>query len=135
MRLLDLPDDVLEQVATGRLSEGHGRALLQADGHDAQRRLARRAVGESWTVRRTEAAAREEAAARTRARTRRAAGAGWLDDDVRNDLTDALYRALGVAVRIHDEAAGARVELRLASPEEAAALLERLSGSNAPPHA
>src|SRR4051794_16534629 len=30
MRLLDLPDDVLDLLATGQLSEGHGRALLTA---------------------------------------------------------------------------------------------------------
>jgi ParB family chromosome partitioning protein len=135
LRLLDLPDDVLEHVASGRLSEGHGRALLQADGHDAQRGLARRAVGEGWTVRRTEAAARDAAASSARSRVRRPAAAGWLDDDLRNDLADALYRALGVPVRIHDDAGEARVEVRLATPEEAAALIERLSGSAAPPHA
>src|SRR5271165_5457165 len=31
IRLLDLPDDVIELVANGALSEGHGRALLLAE--------------------------------------------------------------------------------------------------------
>jgi ParB family chromosome partitioning protein len=125
LRLLDLPDEVLDHVAAGRLSEGHGRALLQAEGHDAQRRLARRAVAESWSVRRTEAAARE-ATPRTRRGGRAAAGPDWADDDLRNDLTDALFRATGRPVRIQPDGAGVRIELRLASPEEAAALLARL---------
>src|SRR3954454_20479906 len=30
IRLLDLPDDVLDLLAAGELSEGHGRAILQA---------------------------------------------------------------------------------------------------------
>src|SRR3954471_2318254 len=41
IRLLDLPDEVLELLAAGDLSEGHGRALLMARGNDARRRLAR----------------------------------------------------------------------------------------------
>ena len=32
IRLLDLPDEVLELLAAGELSEGHGRAILQARG-------------------------------------------------------------------------------------------------------
>ena len=35
IRLLDLPDSVLELLESGDLSEGHGRAILQAGGADA----------------------------------------------------------------------------------------------------
>src|SRR4051812_31629000 len=41
IRLLDLPDEVLDLMASGELSEGHGRAILQASGNDARRALAR----------------------------------------------------------------------------------------------
>ena len=44
IRLLDLPDETLELLESGELSEGHGRALLAADGNDVRRRLARDAV-------------------------------------------------------------------------------------------
>ena len=44
IRLLDLPDPALELLELGELSEGHGRALLQAKGADAARR-ARQARG------------------------------------------------------------------------------------------
>src|SRR5919108_1200665 len=37
IRLLDLPDDALELIASGELSEGHGRALLTARGNDSRR--------------------------------------------------------------------------------------------------
>src|SRR5271155_1773 len=39
IRLLDLPDDVIELLLSGALSEGHGRALLLADDHGARREL------------------------------------------------------------------------------------------------
>src|SRR3954463_12051532 len=45
LRLLDLPDEALALVEDGRLSEGHGRALLLADDHADRRRLARPAGG------------------------------------------------------------------------------------------
>ena len=44
MRLLDLPDEAIELLEEGALSEGHGRALLLAEDHGARRRLARAAV-------------------------------------------------------------------------------------------
>ena len=37
IRLLDLPDEALELIERGALTEGHGRALLLADDHAARR--------------------------------------------------------------------------------------------------
>jgi ParB family chromosome partitioning protein len=62
VRLLDLPDDVLEMLESGLLSEGHGRALLQARDRMTQRRLAGDARDRGWSVRETEAMARSSAA-------------------------------------------------------------------------
>src|SRR3984893_4474325 len=59
VRLLDLPDEVLELLQGGTLSAGHGRALLLAEDHDARKALALRAVSEEWSVRTAEARARE----------------------------------------------------------------------------
>ena len=44
IRLLELPDEALELIEAGDLSEGHGRALLLADDHADRRRLARAAA-------------------------------------------------------------------------------------------
>ena len=74
LRLLDLPDEALELLARGDLTEGHGRAILMAGNHDDRRRLARTAVAEGWNVRRTEAEARalsEAAPPEERIRARR----------------------------------------------------------------
>ncbi len=50
-RLLDLPDEVLSLVATKELSAGHARTLLSLR-EDADRiTVARRALGEGWSVR------------------------------------------------------------------------------------
>src|SRR5438094_9649192 len=58
LRILDLPDEALELLEVGRLTEGHGRALLMAPEHADRRRLARAAADQGWSVRVTEVKAR-----------------------------------------------------------------------------
>src|SRR5688572_28325525 len=54
LRLLDLPLEVQRLLTSGRLSAGHGRALLALQGNPLQHRLARRAADESLSVREVE---------------------------------------------------------------------------------
>ena len=129
-RLLGLPDEVLELLERGELSEGHGRALLQIDGQDERRAAARAVVEGRLSVRQTEAIART----RGRSAPRRAQTApDWFDADVANDAVDALYRTLGVAARVSPDRSGCRVELRLRSAEQLAGLVERLAALEATP--
>jgi ParB family chromosome partitioning protein len=69
VRLLELPDDVLELVGSGALSEGHARALLSVPDHDVRRRLARRIVRDGMSVRSAERAAKAAGAATRERRT------------------------------------------------------------------
>ena len=55
VRLLKLPDAVRAEVAAGRLSMGHARALLSLADEADQRRIARDIVSRSLSVRETEA--------------------------------------------------------------------------------
>ena len=63
IRLLELPDEVLELIEGGSLSEGHGRAILMTKDHDERKRLARGARDGGWSVRETERRAKPAAAA------------------------------------------------------------------------
>lgn len=54
IRLLDLPDRVQALLVEGRLSGGHGRALLGLAGNPLLERVAIRAAHEGWSVRTTE---------------------------------------------------------------------------------
>src|SRR5262249_51393816 len=54
LRLLKLPDEVRADVAGGRLSMGHARALLSLPDEGAQCRIARDIVSRSLSVRETE---------------------------------------------------------------------------------
>ena len=57
LRLLTLPEDVIDMVRRGVLSAGHARVLAGMDSDDVKRSLANRAVQEEWSVRQLENAA------------------------------------------------------------------------------
>lgn len=131
IRLLDLPDEVLELLQDGTLSEGHGRALLLAEDHAARRRLARKAATEAWSVRVTEARARASNGRDAPARSGRRAGTRAIHPDqerAAGEIADSLERALGAEVRVRPVAGGGYVaELSLASLEEALDFARRVS--------
>lgn len=54
LRLLKLPEDIQELIERGKISAGHGRALLMTDDADSQRRIARSIMESSMSVRETE---------------------------------------------------------------------------------
>lgn len=117
IRILDLPDDVLELLETGELSEGHGRALLIAKEVEQRRRLARQAVEEGWSVRETERRARELAEPDP-PKPRRPRGLSADEREAIERATDALESALGTAVRVRTTRRGLRAELEFESLDE-----------------
>ncbi len=62
LRLLSLPPAIQHLLADGRLSAGHARALLGSPDRAFQEHLAKRAVGEGWSVRAVEDAIRDRQA-------------------------------------------------------------------------
>ena len=128
LRILDLPDEALELLERGELSEGHGRALLLAEGNDTRRALARRAAAEQWSVRALEARAREGASGVAEPAPKDASHGGPHPDqaDACATIADALSVALGAEVRVSvARAGGYRAELTFASAQDALALAER----------
>jgi len=113
IRLLDLPDDVLSLLSDGELSEGHGRALLQARGDTARRLLAREAIAGGWSVRETERRARDGSA------PARAPGEPRADEQVAVlRAEEALEEAFGHEVRVRASRRGLRAELRFQDLDE-----------------
>src|SRR4051794_27367122 len=127
MRLLDLPGEVLDLLTDGRLTEGHGRALLMAPDHADRRRLARAAADEGWTVRETEARARDVARPPEVAPKPRRAFHHPDQLAAAERLQDAFASALGADVRVAPRKEGYTVTLAIESQQEAEALAERLS--------
>ncbi len=65
IRLLKLPGDIQTLIEEGKLSAGHGRALLLTDDVGIQRRVARTVLEKSLSVRETERAVKSAGAKRT----------------------------------------------------------------------
>jgi ParB family chromosome partitioning protein len=128
LRILDLPDEALDLLEAGSLTEGHGRALLMAEDHADRRRLARAAAVEGWSVRVTEDRARK-ANGSERTSTKGRAALHPDQAEAAEDITAALGAALGRDVRVKPRGTGYRVELVFDSADEAVALAERLGAT------
>ncbi len=130
IRLLDLPDEALDLLESGELSEGHGRALLSARGNDVRRRLARDAARGSWSVRETENRAKlagqpkSDAGAKPAPLTAEEAAAIAV-------AGDRLESALGHEVKIRQRGAQVAAEIRFESLDEALALADKLDSLRA----
>jgi len=127
VRLLELPEEVLELLEQGVLSEGHGRALLMARDHDDRKRLAASAREAGWSVRETERQARAADEPRGAGTARATARAPHPDlVDALAAAEDALQAALGVEVRVRGVAGGCRAELHFEGPADAVTMAEQL---------
>jgi len=125
IRLLDLPDEALELLESGELSEGHGKALLGAEGNDVRRRLARAAADAGWSVRETERRAKLAGQPKPRANSQRNLSSE--ESAALLDLADRLESALGHEVKVRPKGDGIAVELRFEDVEEALTLARRHS--------
>lgn len=127
LRLLDLPDEVLELIIAGRLSEGHGRALLTAPENADRRRLARQAVEGRWSVRELESRARGGRIPVNAGRSRRSRGLHPDQEAAIVEINDSLETVLGREVEVTATAGGYRAHLSFDSVDEALELARSLS--------
>ena len=124
IRLLDLPDEALALLESGKLSEGHGRALLGVRGNDVRRRLARDAAKRGWSVRETEnrvkLAGQPKAGRGSRQRLDPERAAAM------RDAADRLESALGHEVEVRSKGEEIAVEIRFDDLDQALALARDL---------
>jgi ParB family chromosome partitioning protein len=116
LRLLSLPMEIQEDLAEGRLSMGHAKAILSAGGPDAQLMLWRRITSEKLSVRQAEGASRPSSKTESPARK---------PPEV-TDLEGRLSRSLGTRVRIQPRGKGGKIIVEFYSLEELDRLIDRL---------
>jgi ParB family chromosome partitioning protein len=121
MRLLKLPDEVRAEVAGGRLSMGHARALLGVSDETGQRQVAREVIARNLSVRETEAMVKRVG----RPAVTRAEPA---QPDVHTRAAEEKLRlALGTRVRINRRGNGGRIEIDFGTEDELQRLYEHLT--------
>ncbi|HZV84772.1 MAG TPA: ParB/RepB/Spo0J family partition protein [Brevundimonas sp.] len=122
LRLLQLPDRVLNYMREGKLSAGHARALITApDAAD----LADKVYTDGLSVRQTEALARRSAEGPKPRKTGSGSGAAGSSADIaalEQDLADAL----GLKVQLADRGGRGELVLKYGSLEQLDDLCRRL---------
>jgi ParB family chromosome partitioning protein len=121
IRLLRLPVEVRNELASGVLSMGHARALLSLADDSAQRRVAREVVSRGLSVRETEALVRRESTPAVPPPPRK------IDPNTRA-AEDRLKLALGTRVRIVRRGTAGRIEIDFGNEDELQRLYEQLTG-------
>jgi ParB family chromosome partitioning protein len=123
LRLLKLPNDVKTSLIEGRLSAGHGRALLNVDDPSA---AARQVIAQGLSDRETEAIAQQGAKPRRR-REERAIEPEQGRADIAA-LERSLEESLGLPVSIRHGARGGDLRVRYQTLEQLDSLCKSLTG-------
>ncbi|MEP7310563.1 MAG: ParB/RepB/Spo0J family partition protein [Acidobacteriota bacterium] len=126
LRLLKLPAEVQEEVASGTLSMGHARALLSLPSEAEQRRVGRELIARALSVRETELLVKKivdsTAAPRDPVPPRPV--------DVHTRAAEERLRlTLGTRVRIVRRGTRGRIEIDFVSEDELIRIYEQLKGA------
>lgn len=110
IRLLRLSESILRALAEGRITPGHGRALLQITEDPIRERLFERIVRDGLSVRRSEELARGERAPRKPKRNKKDDSTARKDPQIAH-LEETLRLRLGTRVLIKPSGKGGKVEI------------------------
>lgn len=128
VRLLNLPKSVREQVKSGKLTGGHGRALLAFESEARMESLAEEIIKKQLTVRDIERMAQDEKKEKKPSIPKNNA---LLRDSFFTEMEIALKTELGRKVAITENAKGQGVlELSFFDKEDLAEIAQRLAGKS-----
>lgn len=123
MRILMLPDEILNALSEGKLSEGHTRPLLMLiDKKEEQLTLFKEIMFKKLTVREAEAYARKVAQDRVRKKE--------LIDPELIEMENKLKESLGTRVSIEKRENGGRITIDYFSAQDIQNFLEKISSGN-----
>lgn len=124
LRLLQMPQDILDALGEGKLTEGHTRPLLMlSDRPDEQAVLFKEIVYKKITVREAERIAREIAKERVRKKE-------YLPDPEIEDIQNRLQETLGTRVHIDRKNQGGKITIDFFSPEDLRTILDTIQSKN-----
>ena len=132
LRLLELPDEALELLEEGRLSEGHGKALLLADDNGQRRRLAREAAENGWSVRVLEDRARSSNKAGGRKGAKRRGAVHPDQQAACEEISLMLSEAVGAEVKVRPRGTGYKAEFAIESVQDAEDIAGRVRAARLP---
>ncbi|HEX7724656.1 MAG TPA: ParB/RepB/Spo0J family partition protein [Candidatus Paceibacterota bacterium] len=120
MRILALPDEILNALQDGKISEGHTRPLLMlTDRPEEQLVLFKEIMTKKLTVREAESLSRRVATEKIRNKSK------YLDPAI-IEMEKSFTETLGTRVRIEKGKEGGTVTIDFFSPDDLRALLEKM---------
>jgi ParB family chromosome partitioning protein len=122
MRLLTLPLEVKRAVATGKITEGHARAILMVQGAEKQLGMLEMIASQGLTVRQAENLSRDF----KQAKATKAKSLAAVADT--NDLTASLGDYLGTKVSLQRTAKGGKLMIEYYSDEELDRIYRAIKG-------
>jgi ParB family transcriptional regulator, chromosome partitioning protein len=123
LRLLDLPPEVQQSIDQGRLTEGHGRALLTVPERQRLLEIWKRVEKRNLSVRETEALAKASARIVSRETIRRAGSAG---DPILLDLALRLQERYATSVGILAKGKTGAIQINYYSIDDLERLIDLL---------
>jgi len=126
LRLLRLPQDVIDQLLQNRITSGHARALLSLETKEKQKELCHLIIQKGLSVREAEVLAKRWSAKSKKAVTP-ARSRGELTIQL-NNLQDTLRRCLATKVRIFQKGKRGRIEIEYYSFEDLERIIEAILG-------
>ena len=130
LRLLDLPDDVLDMVQADKLSMGHARALLGLEDEEKMLPLAEMIEAKELSVREVEVLVRKYNTVPEEIPETEESAAALQRRVYMKDLEDKVRTRLGRKVKIHETNRKKTVELTFENDEDLETLLKALVGQD-----
>ncbi|HOS68887.1 MAG TPA: ParB/RepB/Spo0J family partition protein [Bacillota bacterium] len=112
LRLLQLPQEIKNMIAEGKISQGHARALLSISGEKKQIDMAEKIIAQQLNVRQIEKLAKD-----TKQKKKKEVLPDAYQIEI-NQLEERLRAALGTKVTIHHKKNKGSIEIEYYSDEE-----------------
>jgi ParB family chromosome partitioning protein len=130
LRLLELPSGIKDLVRNGKLSAGHGRAVLSFPAADRER-IAEECATAGWSVRELERRAAVDTARKPVKRPRQSARRIEEQPPASKRIEEQLMEHLGTKVRVSEQGGTGRIEITYHGEEDLRRILSLLlEGSN-----
>ena len=124
LRLLNLPQPIIEMVVSGELTAGHARVLAGLESEEQQLALAKECVEQGYSVRKLEEASKQEA--KPAAAPKRATPAKALTPEL-SAFQDAMREALGAKTVLAGNEKKGKITISYNSAEELESIFQAVS--------
>jgi len=122
LRLLKLPEEIKKDVASGKISSGHARAILSLDTNNKRYKLYQEIIKRDLSVRKTEELVKKMRGEKHPPQQE--------EDPQINSIKEKLQRILGTQVRIVRKGEKGKIEISFFSNKDFERILEIIQGGN-----